>query len=322
MATNMEKWNKIVESYEHRIANGALENIVQFFWEDSVCHDCLNFPNEDINSQRVVQMGVNRKRADIVLNKNGIEECVIELKRASLTEGREQLFSYLIQIRNISIGVLACDKLHIYYYDYASMDANDARPNIEIPFERDNPDGEKFVEFFTYDSFDRNRVEEWVKNRFEEIKNARLQEANARQNVEAIRGVLSEELVLDLLKRHFLNEGYPETDIAMVLDEMLVSVERRAPVQQEPIAVVNDGAETELVYYVNGAVVTSRVFESKLTEKKSAKRKYYYRTGDVRDDVWNASSFNGNLSGNIHSSTYWRKRRETGLIKVEFFINE
>ena len=206
MATNMEKWNKIVESYEHRIANGALENIVQFFWEDSVCHDCLNFPNEDINSQRVVQMGVNRKRADIVLNKNGIEECVIELKRASLTEGREQLFSYLIQIRNISIGVLACDKLHIYYYNYASMDANDARPNIEIPFERDNPDGEKFVEFFTYDSFDRNRVEEWVKNRFEEIKNARLQEANARQNVEAIRGVLSEELVLDLLKRHFLKD--------------------------------------------------------------------------------------------------------------------
>lgn len=318
--TNMEKWNEIVETYKNLI--DQRENVIQFIWEHSVCQNCFGFPRENIISQRPVQMGVSTKFADIVLKKNDIEECVIELKQSSLTQGRDQLFSYLIQIRNISIGILACDKLHLYYFDYMSMDANDSRPNLEIPFEKDNPDGEKFVELFNYESFDRENVKQWILDRYSEIREARMQTENSRRNIETIINALNDALVSDLLKKHFVNdEGFPENDVNAALETMQVSVESRLFEADGDIEVpANFNGNTALHYYVGGHEVSSRVFESKLIEKKSAKRKYYYGDGQTKIDNWNALSFNGNLSGNIHSASYWRKRVEKRLVRVDFCI--
>lgn len=318
--TNMEKWNRLVDTYNR--LTGRLENVVQFIWETDVCQDYLGFPPAEVNSQRVVQMGVAPKRADIVLNKDGNEECVIELKRTELTIGQSQLFSYLIQIRTISIGVLAGDKLHIYYYDYMSPDPVENSPCIEIPFERDNPDGEKFIELFNYASFDRNEIRQWILERDEQVRNERMQRENARQNIEQIIDAMNETLVTDLLKRHFVNEGFPEDDVNSALETRLISVEARPlAVGGEIVAPANFNGNTELHYYVGGIEASARTFEVKLIERKIARRKYYYGNGTEQTDNWNAARFNGNLSAQIHSATYWRRRNATGLIRVDFYID-
>ena len=317
--TNMEKWNRLVDSYNR--LSGQLENVVQFTWENDVCQDYFGFPRENINSQRVVQMGCNSKRADIVLKKDENEECIIELKRTSLTIGQNQLFSYLIQIRTISIGVLAGDKLHIYYYDYMSPDHVALRPHIEIPFEHDNADGEKFIELFNYTSFNRDEIRQWILERDEQVRNERMQRENSRQNIERVIGALNETLVADLLKRHFVDEGIPEDDVNSALESRLISVEARPlAVGGEIVVPANFDGNTELHYYVGETEVSARTFEVKLIETKLAKRKYYYGDGNVQMDNWNAARFNGNLSAQIHSATYWRRRNTTGLIRVDFYI--
>ena len=318
--TNMEKWNRLVDSYNR--LSGQLEAVVQFIWENDVCQEYFGFPRENVNSQRIVQMGSTSKRADIVLKKDGNEECIFELKRTSLTIGLEQLFSYLIQIRTISIGVLAGDKLHVYYYDYMSTDSTELRPHIEIPFEHDNADGEKFIELFNYDSFNRDEIRQWILERDAQIRSERMQRDNSRQNVERIIDTLSETLVIDLLKQHFINEGFPEEDVNTALETRLISVESRPPeVDGDIIVPVNFNGNTELHYYISGTEVSPRTFETKLIETKLAKRKYYYGNGNVQTDNWNAVRFNGNLSGNVHSATYWKKRNQTGLIRVDFYID-
>ena len=317
--TNMEKWNRLVDSYNR--LSGQLENVVQFTWENDVCQDYFGFPRENIDSQRVVQMGCNSKRADIVLKKEENEECIIELKRTSLTIGQNQLFSYLIQIRTISIGVLAGDKLHIYYYDYMSPDPVELRPHIEIPFEHDNADGEKFIELFNYTSFNRDEIRQWILERDEQVRNERMQRENSRQNIERVIGALNETLVADLLKRHFVDEGIPEDDVNSALESRLISVEARPlAVGGEIVVPANFDGNTELHYYVGETEVSARTFEVKLIETKLAKRKYYYGDGNVQMDNWNAARFNGNLSAQIHSATYWRRRNTTGLIRVDFYI--
>lgn len=318
--TNMEKWNRLVDSY-NQLA-GERENVVQYVWEKEVCRKYLGFPPTDVNSQRVVQMGVAPKRADIVLNKEGNEECVIELKRTELAIGQSQLFSYLIQIRTISIGVLAGEKLHVYYYDCMSPDPEELRPHIEIPFEPDNADGEKFIELFNYASFDRNEIRQWIIEKDGQVRNERMQRENARQNIERVIGAMNETLVIDLLKRHFVNEGIPEEDVNFALETRLISVEARPlAVGGDIVVPANFNGNTELHYYVCGNEVSARNFEVKLIERRLARRKYYYANENVQTDNWNATNFTGNLSGNIHSATYWRRRNETGLIRVDYYID-
>lgn len=261
-------------------------------------------------------------KSDIVLSKDEKKECVIELKKATLAKGRDQLFSYLNQIRTISIGVLACKNLHIYYYDFTSIDPNDARPNIEIPFKKNNPDGEKFVELFNYDSFNREYVKKWIISRYEEIRNARLKEENSKKNIETICGDLSNQLVLNLLKQHFVNKGFSENDITAALNKMLISIERQSPVPPMDDPATNNSTDTKLNYYVNNKPVSSKEFETKLIEKKRAKREYHYQSGEMKKDVWDASNFEKNLSGNVHSANYWRTRKQKGLIKVDFLIDD
>ena len=217
-----ENWNRLVETYNG--LNTERENVVQFVWEHFVCHESMLFPRENIVPQRPVQMGVSIKYADIVLKKDGREECIVELKRSVLTEGRDQLFSYLTQIRTASIGVLACDKLHVYYYDYIADDPTDSRPNIEIPFETDNPDGIKFMELFEFNTFDRESIKNWIIERYDAIRAARMENERAHQNVLEMAEWLTEENVRDVVKNHFIAEGYPENDVDMFLQSRFISV--------------------------------------------------------------------------------------------------
>lgn len=202
-------WNKIVAQYNKN--RTCKEEIVQTSWE-LLFSTIFNYSDSDIVPQKPVQMGVETKRADILIKHGSEDLFVVELKRHTLHEGQGQLFSYLNQLK-IDIGVLVCDKLYIYDFDYTKRDENYSF--VEIDFTPDNSDGEKFVELFMSDNFDKQKIKDFIKN-----KNL------SKNNIDMIRKELNNESVLQLLKNHF-SEKYPGEDVENVLDEYQIEIRHK-----------------------------------------------------------------------------------------------
>ena len=199
-------WNEIVSQFKKNI--DAKEEIVQNTWE-MLFKFCFGFSDAEIDSQRSVKMGVMTKRADIVI-KNAHEDLfVVELKRHLLHEGQEQLFSYLNQMK-IDLGILVCDNLYIYDYDYTAKE--NAFSVLEIPFEPDNIKGITFVELFSEDNFDKQTIKDFIKESNEEIKAGN-----------EIKKELTPALIKRLLKNYF-SDKYPMPDIEKFLDEYNITI--------------------------------------------------------------------------------------------------
>lgn len=199
-------WNKIVSQVNKNM--NSKEEIVQTSWE-LLFSTIFDYSDSEIDPQRPVQMGVATKRADIVIKDGNSDLFVVELKRHMLHEGQEQLFSYLNQLK-IDLGILVCDKLYIYDYDYTSKD--NTYSFLEIPFTPDNPNGSRFVELFSKDNFDKQKIRDFIK------------ESNNKKNAESeIKNELSSNLLMELLKNHFSNK-YPIADVEKILSGYTFSI--------------------------------------------------------------------------------------------------
>lgn len=214
-------WNEIVSEYNDNL--NCKEEIVQKTWE-VLFKLCFGYSKPEIDSQRSVKMGVMTKRADIVIT-NGVEDLfVIELKRHVLHEGQEQLFSYLNQLK-IDLGILVCDKLYIYDYDYTAKE--NSYSVLEIPFIQDNPNGSRFVELFSKDNFDKQKIKDFIK------------ECNENKDIiNEIKNEITSNLASELLKKYF-KEKYTEIDIDKILAEYTVSVSKKSSVYTNPAATIS-----------------------------------------------------------------------------------
>ena len=214
--TYAEAWNKIVGYYEKYGTD--LEEKIQTVWEDSVFSAILNYNTTEIDAQRAVQMG-STKKADIVVRKDGKDVVVVELKRHTesvLGKGQDQLFSYLDRLKSAAIGILVCNKLYVYDYDFTKQDAENAENRLEIPFERDNPDGAKFVELFSKENFNAQNIKEYIQSQRQE-----------KQDVSAIRGEITAELIKELLKKHFM-QTYAEEAFEQAFSTVHIEVTDKA----------------------------------------------------------------------------------------------
>ena len=206
-------WNKIVAQYKKN--SSSKEEIIQASWE-LLFSTIFDYSDFEIVSQFSVKMGVETKRADILIKKDNTDLFVVELKRHTLHEGQEQLFSYLNQLK-MDLGILVCDNLYIYDYDFTQKE--NSYSVLEIPFEQDNSNGTKFVELFSKENFDRQKIKDFIK------------ESNSKKESEKnIRNELSAALITDLLKNHF-SEKYPKIDVDKILDEYDISVTKKSAMQ-------------------------------------------------------------------------------------------
>ena len=89
----------------------------------------------------------------------------------------------------LSIGILVCEKLYLYFYNH-SDNKNDC---LEIPFEKDNELGIKLMELFSKNNFDVENTRDFIQS---EIKN--------KNDVVKVKKEISEELVKNLLTEHFI----------------------------------------------------------------------------------------------------------------------
>lgn len=165
--TNLEKWNFIVEQTRKRLA--AKEKEVQLLWEDFFADVTLfgySKLNGEIDSQRSLHIGASdRAIPDIIIRNMSSKKdlFIIELKQHNFkfeSNFKKQLFSYMRLLR-ISIGIIICDKIYMYYWDL-----DDQEDSIVIPFEKDNELGAKFVELLEKGQFNKTNAENFIKGHY------------------------------------------------------------------------------------------------------------------------------------------------------------
>lgn len=306
----MNKWNSIVEVVRKNYT--AKEELVQQSWE-FLFQFVFGYAVSEIDAQRTIKMGsTERGKPDIILCKDGEEIFVVELKRHIKHDGREQLFSYLNQLK-MNLGVVVCDKLYLYDYDFTQKE--NAYAEVEIPFEENNEDGAKFVELFSKDNFDKQKICDFIRSK-----------SNSKDVIAKIKSETTSELINDLLKAHFKAKyAVSDEDFDSAISSLSISLQPRISTQTiSAFEKTEKRTESynlyapEVIYKVSGNIVSAKVFNTRLLETKSAQRTWIYSNGTVDTDIWNASNFSetSSLSSNIHSTSKYRCWKETGLIKI------
>ncbi len=199
-----EIWNLIVEKYNQYFNDK--EEIIQKEWEN-YCSELLGYKKifNEIDSQRKIFLG-SRERVipDIILRKDGKDIVDIELKRYTSEFDKnfeEQLISYLKQLQ-LSIGIIICKKIYIYVYNYLNNDYK----KLSIEFVKDSEAGQKFIEMFSRDCFDKTKLEEYIN-----LKN------KTKENIEDIKKQIDKNLIIDCLKNYFC-EQYTTDEIEKSID--------------------------------------------------------------------------------------------------------
>ncbi len=313
-----EKWNKIINIFNKN--KNSPEQSVQTAWEN-IFSELFGYSrlDGDIDSQRPIKMGVSTKYPDIILRRNNEDLFVVELKRSILHEGRDQLFSYLTQLK-IDVGVLICDRLYIYDFDYASK--GNKHSFVEINFQNDNPLGIQFLDLFNKANFDREKIKLFI-----------AEYSKQKDAINLIKENLTPELLRQLVKKHFEEDFNTETVELAISDyefkclpksEHIISSSQQNYTVSHPTQNYNNSIPPEVILMIENRVVSSKEFKKRLLITKFATRFWYYKdTPEPVQDSWDASKFrsDSNLLGNIHSTKY-RNWQTSGLTKLVCVIDE
>lgn len=207
--TPIEIWNFLVN--KHNEGKNSAESEIQINWEKYFGDAALfgySYSQGDIEPHPNLTLGsMGREIPDILINKNNEKIFIAELKQYSIQKNDKfetQLLTYLIHpYIHLSIGILVCNKLYIYYYDFTK----NSNISLEISFVHDDPDGIRFVELFSKANFNKQSIIDFIT------------ESNNKKNIEAnIKNELNEELIKNLLKEHF-SKKYPSIDFQKILKE-------------------------------------------------------------------------------------------------------
>lgn len=196
---------------DYRENRNSEEAKVQESWEELLGDSGIfgySKRNREVRPQFSARIGSkDRVIPDIVVEKNGEKRFVVELKRYSspFDNGiEEQLLSYL-KLFHCPVGVLVCEKLFVYLYDFAS----NSYKSVGIPFEKDSSNGIAFVELFSKAGFDFEKIKAFVEREFQRSKDR-----------ETIRSELKKpEVVERAVREYFERENFPKDVVAQVLGE-------------------------------------------------------------------------------------------------------
>lgn len=218
--TPSDAWNKIVAQYNKN--KNSKEEIVQTSWE-LLFSTVFGYDDSDIDPQRSIKLGATERGEPDIIIKKGMEDVfVVELKRHTLHDGREQLFSYLNQLK-MNLGIVVCDTLSLYDYDFTQKEPTYSE--LEISFTPDNPNGVAFVELFSKDKFDSQKVKDFIANK-----------SRTKGNLVLIKKAITESLVINLLEEYFA-KTYPKEDVDVAISDIHVSIgsQMQTPVLQAPV---------------------------------------------------------------------------------------
>lgn len=223
-------WNEICFELSTCIQNNVLEKE----YENAVCN-CMVLLGwkkyrGEIVTQYPVQAGHENKYADIVILQDNVEQFVIEIKRPNhilQEEDERQLFSYMRLLKHqVIFGLYIGDKIRLYYDDIASQQLPEQVFSIDI--EENNPDGLKFVELFSKDSFNAQTVTDFCK----EQKMIFQKQIQIQNEIAHILSDTSGQIFKDALRGKYLSEGHSEEWVESVLNQIALTVSSSAKERQ------------------------------------------------------------------------------------------
>lgn len=309
--TDNEKWNFLVE--QHLEFSNCKECEIQEHWEKyfSEIFEFKTIFNE-IDSQRVLHIGSSdREIPDIILKRDCKDLFIVELKQYSYSRTEDfekQLLNYMAHTDlRLSIGVLVCEKLYLYFYTHS--DNNNVC--LEIPFEEDNKLGIKFVELFSKNNFNEEKAKDFIQT-----------QSKNKNDIFSIKKEISPELIKQLLKEHF-SEKYDENIVESALKDFSFNCSERkinsvnADLYQNASILprVNAGGKNFTQFRVNGKITGGKcptvyyVIENYVDNNpgttfdqlqeafpdaaaKPEYRKLVRRFEDVEEKEWNGHRFN------------------------------
>ena len=240
---------------------------------------------------------------------------IAELTQSSLLkkdDSEKQLLNYMSHTDlRLSIGILVCEKLYLYFYNHS----DNKKDCLEIPFEKNNELGIKFMELFNKNNFDIEKARDFIQS-----------ESKNRKDISDIKKEISSELVEQLLMEHF-TKTYNKDIVESALKDFSFNYSERKNENTEIFENTIQYTEKssynkneippEIVLLIGDRIVEAKEFKDKLLQVKSAKRFWYYKNGRIEEDVWNAYSFKSDsaLLGNIRTTKY-RNWKTSGLIKL------
>lgn len=224
----IENWNLLAA--QHSEFYNQPECKIQRLWEDYFS-EIFGFSRifNEIESQRKLHIGAtDREIPDLILKKNGKDLFIVELKQYSLLKKddfEKQLLNYMSHTDlRLSIGVLVCEKLYLYFYNHS----DNKKDCLEIPFEKDNELGIKFMEIFSKNNFD-----------LEETRNFIQSESKNKNDAAKIKKEITEELIKNLLQEHFSRIYGKEVVDSALKDFSFISSERKNINTGMPVAAQN-----------------------------------------------------------------------------------
>ena len=272
-----EKWNDLVKHYKENVSSS--EEIVQRDWESFLTDSAFfgySKNKGDVDPHRSLQIGSSERVVpDIIVRKDNRDIFVVELKKYSLpfSKGRaEQLFSYL-KLLHVSIGILVCDKIYIYVYDFA---ASEQENWLEIPFKEDHADGIAFFELFSKETFEKEKIIEFISNK-----------KSFEKNVSKIKNQINNEFVYNLVKNYFLGE-YTSEEVENALANCSFSFAFQAVEKQQEFHTELEIEKIKTKGYTNTEYSNERFwtkfneyafsnseFQREFTMRKPTKRHWY-----------------------------------------------
>ena len=317
-----EAWNFLVIEYCSGKNKPEIE--IQKKWEDYFAETELfgysKIKNDIIPHPSLIIGSNKREIPDILLCRNNEKLFIAELKQYTIPKSKDiekQLLSYLTHIDiHLSIGILVCENLYIYCYDFQQNKS----VFLKIPFEENNSNGIKFMELFNKQNFDEKKIQDFV-----------LANHLSAHHILEIKEAISSELIVDLLKKHFL-EKFSEEEIEKALRDIEINVGRKEKTPfvvnhiGQDISIPKDGKKSVTIkgvvlplYRSSGSSVQDFVketlktlFSHNLLSMEELKRMQdlgycshiFGISYPVLQKEWNKCLYKSKTTGKIHSR-YW-----------------
>jgi hypothetical protein len=221
----MEKWNKLCRALSEEISSDLLE--LPFEREIIYALDSIlgwdRFDN--VKNQVPVKMGVETKRADIVVtNDNDIKLFVIEAKRPNdfLVGHDKQLEGYMIHLR-LNVGVLIGKKIQIYFDNGHKIILVD-----EIEFKRNSEKGLNFTTNFHKDNYSEENIQKYIQEKLKEKEEIKI--------VKKLKNELLSQSYVDktiIFLKNELRKDFSENIINEVFETLKIKVEDTSKIKKE-----------------------------------------------------------------------------------------
>ena len=147
----------------------------------------LGWDKQCIETEYVVPSGSSDKRCDIMIFDHDKEAFLIECKRPNNKQSihnRKQLDSYIATTR-IGVGIYFGEFIEVFYDE--RTDNNLALPIFRIEYEKENnPNGEKFIELFHKDTFNKDALISFCKERYQPIVYLNTELANSESYIKGL----------------------------------------------------------------------------------------------------------------------------------------